>query len=134
MHVALSESERALYDAVRAATLPEVVAKLARGRQRARRARGAAAPAPGVLPSRAPARARQAESSAKLEALVERLEVAVADGHKALVFSQWTSLLDLVEPALGAAGLALRAPRRQHARPRRRRRVVRRRRTARRCC
>ena len=50
--------------------------------------------------------AREAESSAKLEALVERLDVAVAEGHKALVFSQWTSLLDLVEPALGAAGLA----------------------------
>ena len=28
-------------------------------------------------------------------ALVEALEDAVADGHKALVFSQWTSLLDL---------------------------------------
>ena len=30
---------------------------------------------------------------------------AAAEGHKALVFSQWTSLLDLCEPGLRAAGL-----------------------------
>src|SRR3989304_1529796 len=29
----------------------------------------------------------------------------VAEGHKALVFSQWTRLLDLVEPHLQRAGL-----------------------------
>ncbi len=29
----------------------------------------------------------------------------MSDGHKALVFSQWTSLLDLVEPHLEAAGI-----------------------------
>jgi len=34
------------------------------------------------------------------------LEEAVADGHKALVFSQWTSMLDLVEPHLKSAGIA----------------------------
>ena len=39
-------------------------------------------------------------SSTKLETLYARLEEAVADGHKALVFSQWTSLLDRVEPGL----------------------------------
>jgi SNF2 family DNA or RNA helicase len=37
--------------------------------------------------------------------LVSRLEQAVADGHKALVFSQWTSLLDLVEPHLHRADI-----------------------------
>ena len=31
---------------------------------------------------------------------------AVADGHRALVFSQWTSLLDLIEPHLKAADIA----------------------------
>jgi SNF2 family DNA or RNA helicase len=30
----------------------------------------------------------------------------VAEGHRALVFSQWTSLLDRVEPVLNAAGIA----------------------------
>jgi SNF2 family DNA or RNA helicase len=38
--------------------------------------------------------------------LLEALEECVADGHKALVFSQWTSLLDLVEPHLTAAGIS----------------------------
>jgi superfamily II DNA or RNA helicase len=39
----------------------------------------------------------------EVERLLEALEEAVADDHKALVFSQWTSLLDLVEPHLVAA-------------------------------
>ena len=46
-----------------------------------------------------------AESSSKIERLLESLEEAAADGHKALVFSQWTSLLDLVEPHLEAGGI-----------------------------
>jgi SNF2 family DNA or RNA helicase len=37
--------------------------------------------------------------------LLEVVDPAAAAGHKALVFSQWTSLLDLVEPHLRAAGL-----------------------------
>ena len=41
-----------------------------------------------------------ATGSTKLELLLSRLEEAMADGHRALVFSQWTSLLDLVEPHL----------------------------------
>jgi SNF2 family DNA or RNA helicase len=36
---------------------------------------------------------------------MDSLETVVADGHKALVFSQWTSLLDLIEPHLAAAGV-----------------------------
>jgi SNF2 family DNA or RNA helicase len=37
--------------------------------------------------------------------LLESLEPIVAEGHKALVFSQWTSLLDLAEPHLNAAAI-----------------------------
>jgi SNF2 family DNA or RNA helicase len=48
---------------------------------------------------------QHAEHSAKLGLLLEELDVAVAEGHKALVFSQWTSFLDLVEPHLRAAEL-----------------------------
>jgi SNF2 family DNA or RNA helicase len=48
---------------------------------------------------------QKADTSAKVEALLESLENAAADGHKALVFSQWTSLLDLIEPALNNAGI-----------------------------
>jgi superfamily II DNA or RNA helicase len=104
VRVDLSEEERAVYDAIRAATLPEVVAKLREGGsilaalEALLRLRQACCH-PALLPG------RRAESSAKLEALLERLDTAVADGHKALVFSQWTSLLDLAEPALAAAGI-----------------------------
>jgi SNF2 family DNA or RNA helicase len=43
--------------------------------------------------------------SSKLEVLLETLEEALSEGHKALVFSQWTSLLDLVEPELARRGV-----------------------------
>ena len=58
--VALDERERAVYDAVRAATQSDLVAALRGRRRQARRdegARGAAAPAPGGLPPGARARA-----------------------------------------------------------------------------
>ncbi len=43
-----------------------------------------------------------AKSSAKIELLMETLEEVLGEneGHRALIFSQWTSLLDRVEPAL----------------------------------
>src|SRR5205814_347587 len=47
-----------------------------------------------------------AVGSSKLVRLLEALDEAAADGHKALVFSQWTSLLDLIEPHLRDAGIA----------------------------
>jgi SNF2 family DNA or RNA helicase len=37
--------------------------------------------------------------------LLEALDEVAAERHKALVFSQWTSLLDLLEPHLRAAGI-----------------------------
>ncbi|HTM22582.1 MAG TPA: C-terminal helicase domain-containing protein, partial [Kofleriaceae bacterium] len=46
-----------------------------------------------------------AERSSKVDRLIGALDEAAADGHRALVFSQWTSALDLIEPHLGAAGL-----------------------------
>jgi len=48
---------------------------------------------------------QSAESSTKLDVLTDALREAVDEGHKALVFSQWTSLLDLVEPQLRALSL-----------------------------
>jgi SNF2 family DNA or RNA helicase len=47
-----------------------------------------------------------ADTSSKVERLLEALAEAAADGHKALVFSQWTSLLDKVEPHLTERGIA----------------------------
>jgi SNF2 family DNA or RNA helicase len=55
---------------------------------------------------------QQAERSSKLELLQETLEEAIAEGHKALVFSQWTGLLDRVEPYAARGGDRVRAARR----------------------
>lgn len=44
--------------------------------------------------------------SAKLDVLLERLIEVAAEGHRALVFSQFTSFLDLAAERLDAAGLA----------------------------
>lgn len=53
----------------------------------------------GLLPG------EEADSSAKIELLLERLDITLAGGHKALVFSQWTSFLDRIEPHLCRAGI-----------------------------
>jgi SNF2 family DNA or RNA helicase len=103
--VELDDRERKIYDAVRAATLSDVVKKLNEGGSvlaaleallRLRQAACHAALVPG----------QEAPTSSKVEAVVEALSDAAEDGHKALVFSQWTSLLDLVQPHLNEAGIA----------------------------
>ena len=103
--VELDERERGVYDAVRVATKADLAQRLGRGEGvlaaleallRLRQAACHSALVPG----------QQAETSSKVEAVVDALADASADGHKALVFSQWTSLLDRVEPHLTAAGIA----------------------------
>jgi hypothetical protein len=104
LEVELEPSERELYTAVRAATHKDVIEKLQRGGnvlqalEALLRLRQAACH-PALVPG------QHAETSSKIEALLESLEQVAAEGHKALVFSQWTSLLDLVEPHLERAGL-----------------------------
>ncbi len=49
--------------------------------------------------------ARRHDPSSKISLLIELLQEVVEEGHKALVFSQFTSLLALVRPALDQAGL-----------------------------
>jgi SNF2 family DNA or RNA helicase len=104
LHVELDPEERNVYDAVRAATRREVLERLGAGSNvlavleallRLRQAACHAALVPG----------QHAETSSKIERLLLALEDAVSEGHKALVFSQWTSLLDLVEPHLRREGL-----------------------------
>ncbi len=46
-----------------------------------------------------------AKKSEKISLLVNWLENSIAGGHKALVFSQWTGFLDLIEPSLREAGI-----------------------------
>ncbi|HTA19672.1 MAG TPA: DEAD/DEAH box helicase, partial [Polyangia bacterium] len=105
LHVALDERERAVYDAVRAASRADLVALMESGGGvmkaleallRLRQAASHSALVPG----------QSAPSSSKIDVLLNALETAAADGHKALVFSQWTSFLDLVEPHLRQAGVA----------------------------
>jgi SNF2 family DNA or RNA helicase len=47
--------------------------------------------------------ARKATTSAKLEALMEMLPTLIEDGRRILLFSQFTSMLDLIKPALDDA-------------------------------
>jgi superfamily II DNA or RNA helicase len=104
LRVELGDNERAVYDAVRAATRSDVLALLADGKgvmqalEALLRMRQAACH-PALVPG------QTAATSSKVETLVAALETAVAENHKALVFSQWTSLLDLIEPALARAEL-----------------------------
>lgn len=103
LRCALSETERERYEAVRALGRAEVAKWIGAGRtlevlELLLRLRQAACD-PGLLPG------GWEGESAKVALLMETLEEVVAEGHKALVFSQWTSFLDRVEPALRARGL-----------------------------
>jgi superfamily II DNA or RNA helicase len=101
----LGPEERAVYEAVRAATRAELVERLRApggvllALEALLRLRQAACH-PALVPGQALA------ASAKLDLLLEELDCALAEGHRALVFSQWTRLLDLVEPRLREAGIA----------------------------
>jgi len=108
LYCELSPPERALYDSVRAATQDDVARRLGAGDsvlavlEALLRLRQASCH-PGLVPGASAE--TLAGSSAKLERLRRTLEECVAEGHKALVFSQWTSLLDRCEPVLERAGL-----------------------------
>ncbi|MSP24608.1 MAG: DEAD/DEAH box helicase [Myxococcales bacterium] len=107
MHCELDPRERELYESIRLLTRTTVVTQLNAGGsvmlalEALLRLRQAACDSTLV-----PGHAARAEVSSKIECLLSALEVLVADGHKALVFSQWTSLLDRIEPELGPRGIA----------------------------
>lgn len=95
----LSADERAIYDAVHAAKVPSVLKALDESVMSALEALlrlRQAASHPRLLPGYE----TWPGASAKVQTLTAMLEQLVAEGHKALLFSQWTSFLDLVEPAL----------------------------------
>jgi superfamily II DNA or RNA helicase len=100
----LDIDERASYESIRAATQKDIVEQLSQGGNvlaaleallRLRQACCHRALLPG----------QKADRSSKLELLMDTLEEALSEGHKALVFSQWTSLLNLVEPLLEERGI-----------------------------
>jgi SNF2 family DNA or RNA helicase len=105
LYCQLREEERQLYDALQAATRKDVITQLQQGgnvlealeallRLRQACCHGGLVPGQTTL-----------DPSSKVQLLLERLDQVVADGHKALVFSQWTSFLDLVEGPLQKAGI-----------------------------
>jgi len=110
LRCALDDTERRVYEAVHAATRRDVVARLAGGGgvlealEALLRLRQAACHT-GLVPGQEAAGSSRASGSSKVALLCEELDTVVADGHKALVFSQWTSLLDRVEPALRESGI-----------------------------
>lgn len=101
----LEESERALYEAVRAGVRSEIVQKMNDGKgvfsvlEALLRLRQACCH-PGLVPG------HEASSSSKIRLLIDSVETSVSQGHRCLVFSQWTSLLDRIEPRLREAGIS----------------------------
>jgi SNF2 family DNA or RNA helicase len=101
----LSESERELYDSLMASGRKEVMEKLQEGGsvfhalEMLLRLRQACCH-PNLVPG------QSAESSSKLDLLADTLESTLAQGHRALVFSQWTSFLDLIGPRLTKMGIS----------------------------
>jgi len=100
----LSESEQELYDALLASSRKEVMDELEEGGsvfhalELLLRLRQAVCH-PALVPG------QEAETSSKLELLADTLESSIAQGHRALVFSQWTSFLDLIGPRLDKMGI-----------------------------
>lgn len=100
LYCELSPEERRCYEALRAQTQESLsgdlngagsshfsmLEKLLRLRQ--------AACHRGLLPN------QRATSSSKIERLIESLHTLIAAGHRALVFSQWTQMLDAIEAQL----------------------------------
>jgi SNF2 family DNA or RNA helicase len=109
--VELTPEEREVYQTVIAAQREELIRALEESSE------DAARPRKGVTILEALLRLRQASchprlidptsmlTSSKVDLLVERLDESAAQGHRALVFSQWTSLLDLIEPELSERGI-----------------------------
>jgi superfamily II DNA or RNA helicase len=100
----LSKDERATYESLLASTRKEVLASLEGGGSvikalevilRLRQACCHTALIPG----------HQASTSSKVELLMETLEESLSEGHKSLVFSQWTSFLDLIAEDLKKSGV-----------------------------
>jgi SNF2 family DNA or RNA helicase len=93
----LNEREREIYDALRLTANKEVVSMLEKGKgvmailEQLLRLRQAACH-PALVPG------CTANGSSKIELLIYELLTSIENEHKALVFSQWTSLLNLVEP------------------------------------
>lgn len=106
----LSEREREFYGALLSASRADVLEKLGTGEKggvfaaleallRLRQACCDAALVPGHPPD------LSSGPSSKIELLGQSLEQAIGLGHRALVFSQWTAMLDRIESELNQRGI-----------------------------
>ncbi len=104
LYCELNPTELAVYEALRVATQKELLEKLNAGGnvmaalEALLRLRQAACHS-GLIPGAV------AETSSKIELLLRTLEPLIAADSKALVFSQWTSFLDRMEPHLQESGI-----------------------------
>lgn len=102
----LSESEKVVYQAILGAVKSQVDQLLANGGgifsalEALLRLRQASCHL-GLLPGHT-----EVESSSKVNLLMESLIASKQQGHRALVFSQWTTMLDLIEPRLEEARIS----------------------------
>ncbi|MEN9722619.1 MAG: hypothetical protein RJB38_605, partial [Pseudomonadota bacterium] len=105
LHCDLSQEEQTLYQSLLQSTRQEVLQYLDENGSTLHalelllRLRQASCH-PALIPG------QSSTSSAKLDLLLENLETTTAEGHRALVFSQWTSMLDLIEPRLKQSGIS----------------------------
>ena len=102
LHIELSQEEKEAYQGLLAATKKEVLEKLGAGSRTIEmlelllRLRQAAC-ALDLLPGQEDV---DNGVSSKTQVLLDKLDQVAEDGHKALVFSQWTSYLDILEDSL----------------------------------
>lgn len=102
LHCDLSSEEQDIYNSIKLACQKEVMEKLAgagkviQALEVLLRLRQAACHR-ALLPNQ-----KHITNSSKLSLLIDSLEKVCSNGHKALVFSQWTSFLDLMEPELNS--------------------------------
>jgi superfamily II DNA or RNA helicase len=115
-HVTLEANQRAVYEAIRLAMhakVREAIAKKGLARSRIElleallRLRQVCCDPRLVAGARQAGRADKvrAAGSAKLDRLMEMLPELVAEGRRVLLFSQFTSMLDLIEAAAARAGI-----------------------------
>ncbi len=97
LHAELNETEREIYESILASSRLDVIEKLETGGsafaalELLLRLRQASSHS-GLIPG------QTATGSSKIELLLLKLENMINEGHKGLIFSQWTSFLDLIEP------------------------------------
>jgi hypothetical protein len=99
LHCDLTDAERVVYEAVLGVVKADLLEQVDSGRnilsalEVLLRLRQACCHV-GLVPG------HDAPTSSKVELLMESLERSIVQGHRALVFSQWTTLLDRIEPHL----------------------------------